>query len=47
MQSYKPVKLLRQLAPNDSVTSGTELDLETLNRMHVEETYYRCKQKQN
>ena len=29
---------------NESVTSGTELDLETLNRMHVEETYYRCKQ---
>lgn len=29
---------------NDSVTSGTELDLETLNRMHVEETYYRCNQ---
>jgi transcriptional regulator with PAS, ATPase and Fis domain len=29
---------------NDSLTSASKLDLETLNRMHVEETYSRCKQ---
>ncbi|MDC0311568.1 sigma-54 dependent transcriptional regulator [bacterium] len=29
---------------NDSLTSASKLDLETLNRMHVEETYSRCNQ---
>ncbi len=29
---------------NTSTTSEAKLDLETLNRMHVEETYYRCNQ---